>query len=38
MKKSINQNKVITLSEIDNFVDGAAVRKVGDLTFDYQFL
>lgn len=35
MKKSINQNKVITLSEIDNFVDGAAVRKVGDLTFDY---
>ena len=35
MKKSINQNKVITLNEIDNFVDGAAVRKVGDLTFDY---
>ena len=35
MKKSINQNKVITLSEIDNFVDGAAVRKVGGLTFDY---
>ena len=35
MKKSINQNKIITLSEIDNFVDGAAVRKVGDLTFDY---
>ena len=35
MKKSINQNKVITLSEIDNFVDGAAVRKVGYLTFDY---
>ena len=35
MKKSINQNKVITLSEIDNFVDGAAVRKVGDLTFNY---
>ena len=35
MKKSINQNKVITLNEIDNFVDGAAVRKVGDLTFNY---
>ena len=35
MKKSINQNKVITLSERDNFVDGAAVRKVVDLTFDY---
>ncbi len=35
MKKSINQNKLITLSEIDNFVDGAAVRKVGNLTFDY---
>ena len=35
MKKSINLNKVITLNEIDNFVDGAAVRKVGDLTFDY---
>jgi len=35
MKKSINLNKIITLNEIDNFVDGAAVRKVGDLTFDY---
>ena len=35
MKKSIKQNKLITLNEIDNFVDGAAVRKVGNLTFDY---
>ena len=35
MKKSIKQNKLVTLNEIDNFVDGAAVRKVGNLTFDY---
>ena len=35
MKKSIKQNKLVTLNKIDNFVDGAAVRKVGNLTFDY---
>ena len=35
MKKSLDQNKLITSGQIDNFVDGAAVRKVGNLTFDY---
>ena len=35
MKKSIIQNRVVTLCEIDNFVDGAAVRKVGNITYDY---
>lgn len=34
MKESIEQKKVVTLSEIDNFVDGAAVKQVGFLTYD----
>lgn len=34
MSKSINENKVVTLESIDRFVDGAAVQKVGDLTFE----
>ena len=33
MKISLAQNEVITLNKIDKFVDGAAVRKVGDKTF-----
>lgn len=33
MKVSIDQNEVITLGKIDKFVDGAAVRRVGDKTF-----
>ena len=33
MKSSIDQGKLVTLKEIDKFVDGAAVKKVGDLTF-----
>jgi threonine dehydratase len=33
MKRSIEKNKVITLDEIDNFVDGAAVKQVGFITF-----
>jgi len=33
MKESLKQGKVVTLSEIDNFVDGAAVKRVGELTF-----
>lgn len=32
MKESLKQGKVVTLSEIDNFVDGAAVKRVGELT------
>lgn len=34
MYESLNAGKPITLSEIDPFVDGAAVKKVGDITFD----
>lgn len=34
MKNSIEKNKVVTLDSIDKFVDGAAVRRVGDLTFE----
>jgi threonine dehydratase len=34
MKKSIELGEVITLPEIDKFVDGAAVQRVGDITFD----
>lgn len=33
MKTSIEAGKVITLSRIDKFVDGAAVKRVGDRTF-----
>lgn len=33
MYESLKQDKVITLSHIDNFVDGAAVKKVGDINF-----
>ncbi len=33
MKTSIEQNKVVTLDKIDRFVDGAAVKRVGDKTF-----
>ncbi|MFV9509707.1 threonine ammonia-lyase IlvA [Tepidibacillus sp. LV47] len=33
MKRSIEQNRVVTLDFIDKFVDGAAVKQVGELTF-----
>lgn len=33
MYESIKCNKIVTLSKIDTFVDGAAVQKVGKLTF-----
>ncbi len=33
MKTSIDKGKVTTLKEMDVFVDGAAVRRVGDLNF-----
>ncbi|MCL4148109.1 UNVERIFIED_CONTAM: hypothetical protein GTU68_055050 [Idotea baltica] len=33
MLNSIRNNKNITLNSIDNFVDGAAVKRVGDLNF-----
>src|SRR5699024_9246684 len=34
MKESMSRGKVIEMSEIDPFVDGAAVKKVGNLPFD----
>ena len=33
MYESLKKGEVVTLDRIDNFVDGAAVRKVGDKTF-----
>lgn len=33
MKQSLQHNKVVALDQIDTFVDGAAVKKVGELTF-----
>jgi len=33
MKESLEKGKVVTLDQIDNFVDGAAVRKVGEINF-----
>lgn len=33
MKLSIEKGAIVTLPEIDQFVDGAAVKRVGDLTF-----
>ncbi len=34
MKRSLEEGKVVVLEEIDKFVDGAAVKRVGDLTYD----
>jgi threonine dehydratase len=34
MKRSLEAGKIVVLDEIDKFVDGAAVKRVGDLTFD----
>ncbi len=34
MEKSLKLGKVVTLDEIDNFVDGAAVKRVGEKTFE----
>lgn len=33
MKKSLENSKIMILDEIDKFVDGAAVKKVGELNF-----
>jgi len=33
MKRSLEKNEIITLDNIDKFVDGAAVKRVGELTF-----
>lgn len=34
MKESVQQNQVVALDEIDKFIDGAAVKRVGEMTFD----
>ncbi len=34
MKRSMEADEVVTLDKIDKFVDGAAVKRVGDLTFE----
>ncbi|MCR6637427.1 MAG: threonine ammonia-lyase IlvA [Sporocytophaga sp.] len=34
MSESIKQGKVVTLDQIDKFVDGAAVKRVGELNFN----
>jgi len=34
MEKSIKAGKVLEMKKIDKFVDGAAVQKVGELTFE----
>jgi threonine dehydratase len=34
MKKSIEANEIVVLEEMDKFVDGAAVAKVGEMTFE----
>ena len=33
MKVSLENNRIETLAKIDPFVDGAAVKKVGDISF-----
>lgn len=33
MKTAFEKNEVVTLDQIDKFVDGAAVKRAGDLTF-----
>jgi len=34
MEKSVEAGKVVEMKKIDKFVDGAAVQKVGELTFE----
>ena len=34
MKQSLDRGEVVTLDKIDKFVDGAAVKRAGDLTFE----
>jgi threonine dehydratase len=34
MKTSLDKGELVTLDEVDKFVDGAAVKRVGDLTFE----
>ncbi|AGA68347.1 L-threonine ammonia-lyase [Desulfitobacterium dichloroeliminans LMG P-21439] len=34
MKEALQRREVVTLDKIDSFVDGTAVKRVGDFTFD----
>ncbi len=34
LKKSLEAGEIVTLPKVDNFVDGAAVARIGDLNFD----
>ncbi|CAG7647617.1 threonine ammonia-lyase IlvA [Paenibacillus allorhizosphaerae] len=34
MRESIDKGEIVTLGEIDKFVDGTAVKRVGELTFE----
>ncbi|QCI99127.1 threonine ammonia-lyase [Agrobacterium larrymoorei] len=34
LKRSLEQGKPVTLNNVDNFVDGAAVARIGDLNFE----
>ncbi|SOC45701.1 L-threonine ammonia-lyase [Rhizobium subbaraonis] len=34
LRRSLEAGEVITLDQVDNFVDGAAVGRIGDLNFD----
>ncbi len=34
MKNSIEKGEIVTLETVDKFVDGAAVKRVGELTFE----
>ncbi|MFR9619792.1 MAG: threonine ammonia-lyase [Rikenellaceae bacterium] len=34
MRASMEAGRVVTLDEVDKFVDGASVKRVGDLTFE----
>lgn len=34
MKQAFDQGEIVTLDEIDKFVDGTAVRRVGEVTYD----
>ncbi|MCS7458919.1 threonine ammonia-lyase IlvA [Paenibacillus doosanensis] len=34
MRNSIDQGEIVTLTEIDKFVDGTAVKRVGELNYD----
>lgn len=34
MENAFEREEIITLEKVDKFVDGAAVRRVGDLTFE----